>query len=50
MTCVGEGFASVEPLFMPSVYTPCPTCHGARCNEDTLRVTLRGRHVPTYSA
>ncbi|MCP6689657.1 hypothetical protein NL530_28495, partial [Klebsiella pneumoniae] len=26
-TCEGEGFVSVELLFMPSVYVPCPTCH-----------------------
>ena len=31
-TCEGEGFVSVELLFMPSVYAPCPTCHGARLN------------------
>ena len=37
-TCEGEGFVSVELLFMPSVYAPCPTCHGARYNRDTLRV------------
>ncbi|WP_416057523.1 excinuclease ABC subunit A [Stenotrophomonas maltophilia] len=37
-TCEGEGFVSVELLFMPSVYAPCPTCHGARYNEDTLKV------------
>ncbi|MBR7551079.1 excinuclease ABC subunit A, partial [Mycobacterium tuberculosis] len=30
--CEGEGFVSVELLFMPSVYAPCPTCHGARYN------------------
>ncbi|MBT1617561.1 hypothetical protein, partial [Klebsiella pneumoniae] len=32
-TCEGEGFVSVELLFMPSVYAPCPTCHGARYNR-----------------
>jgi len=37
-TCEGEGFVSVELLFMPSVYAPCPTCHGARYNEKTLEV------------
>ncbi|MGX8927797.1 hypothetical protein, partial [Enterobacter hormaechei] len=36
-TCEGDGFVSVELLFMPSVYAPCPTCHGARYNRDTLR-------------
>lgn len=38
-TCEGEGFVSVELLFMPSVYAPCPACHGARYNEATLAVT-----------
>lgn len=40
--CEGEGFVSVELLFMPSVYAPCPTCHGARYNPDTLGVRWRG--------
>ncbi|WP_295986869.1 excinuclease ABC subunit UvrA [uncultured Variovorax sp.] len=44
-TCEGEGFVSVELLFMPSVYAPCPTCHGSRLNEPTLKVTLRGRTI-----
>jgi excinuclease ABC subunit A len=37
-TCQGEGFVSVELLFLPSVYAPCPTCHGARYNAKTLEV------------
>jgi excinuclease ABC subunit A len=44
-TCEGEGFVSVELLFMPSVYAPCPTCHGARYNEDTLKVTYRKKNI-----
>jgi len=44
-TCEGEGFVSVELLFMPSVYAPCPTCHGARYNDKTLEVTWRGKHI-----
>jgi excinuclease ABC subunit A len=44
-TCEGEGFVSVELLFMPSVYAPCPTCHGARYNEATLKVAFRGRNI-----
>jgi excinuclease ABC subunit A len=44
-TCEGEGFVSVELLFMPSVYAPCPTCHGARYNEQTLKVTLRDKTI-----
>ncbi|GAB3316476.1 excinuclease ABC subunit A [Luteimonas notoginsengisoli] len=44
-TCEGEGFVSVELLFMPSVYAPCPTCHGARYNDKTLEVTWRERNI-----
>ncbi|MDQ3194920.1 MAG: excinuclease ABC subunit UvrA [Pseudomonadota bacterium] len=44
-TCEGEGFVSVELLFMPSVYAPCPTCHGARYNEATLKVTWREKNI-----
>ncbi|MGY2179315.1 excinuclease ABC subunit UvrA [Pseudomonas azotoformans] len=40
--CEGEGFVSVELLFMPSVYAPCPTCHGARYNPETLAVKWQG--------
>ena len=41
-TCEGEGFVCVELLFLPSVYAPCPTCHGARYNAKTLEITYRG--------
>lgn len=44
-TCEGEGFVSVELLFMPSVYAPCPTCHGARYNDDTLKICWNGRNI-----
>ena len=44
-TCEGEGFVSVELLFMPSVYAPCPQCHGARYNAQTLEVAWRGRSI-----
>ena len=44
-TCEGEGFVSVELLFMPSVYAPCPTCHGARYNEKTLEVLWQGKSI-----
>jgi excinuclease ABC subunit A len=44
-TCEGEGFVSVELLFMPSVYAPCPTCHGAHYNEATLQVRWNGRNI-----
>jgi excinuclease ABC subunit A len=44
-TCQGEGFVFVELLFLPSVYAPCPTCHGARYNAKTLEVTYQGKNI-----
>ncbi|HEU4670049.1 MAG TPA: excinuclease ABC subunit UvrA [Dyella sp.] len=44
-TCEGEGFVSVGLLFLPSVYAPCPTCHGSRYNDETLAVTWNGRTI-----
>ncbi|HVZ45919.1 MAG TPA: excinuclease ABC subunit UvrA [Ramlibacter sp.] len=44
-TCEGEGFVCVELLFMPSVYAPCPDCHGARYNAQTLEVRWRERSI-----
>jgi len=44
-TCEGEGFVSVELLFMPSVYAPCPTCHGARYNPQTLAILWQGLSI-----
>lgn len=44
-TCQGEGFVSVELLFLPSTYAPCPDCGGARYNPGTLQVAYRGRNI-----
>ncbi len=44
-TCQGEGFVMVELLFLPSVYSPCPTCHGARYDAKTLEITYRGKTI-----
>jgi excinuclease ABC subunit A len=44
-TCQGEGFVCVELLFLPSVYAPCPTCHGARYNANTLEVKYRDKTI-----
>lgn len=43
--CEGEGFVMVELLFLPSVYTPCPTCHGSRYNAKTLEVTYKDKNI-----
>lgn len=44
-TCSGEGFVAVELLFLPGSYGPCPVCHGARFNPETLQVTWNGLDV-----
>ena len=44
-TCQGEGFVMVELLFLPSVYSPCPTCHGSRYNAKTLEIEYRGQSI-----
>ena len=43
--CEGAGFVSVELLFLPSVYTPCPICRGRRYSEKTLEVEYRGKSI-----
>jgi len=43
--CEGEGFVMVELLFLPSVYAPCPTCHGTRYNPQTLEIVYRGKTI-----
>ncbi len=44
-TCQGEGFVSVELLFLPSTYAPCPDCGGARYNPETLEVSYRKKNI-----
>jgi excinuclease ABC subunit A len=44
-TCQGEGFVTVELLFLPGTYAPCPDCHGARYNPETLEIEYRGKNV-----
>ncbi|WP_327418268.1 excinuclease ABC subunit UvrA [Streptomyces sp. NBC_01233] len=44
-TCQGEGFVSVELLFLPSTYAPCPECAGARYNSETLEVRYAGLNI-----
>ncbi len=44
-TCQGEGFVSVELMFLPGTYAPCPTCHGARYDAETLEITYRHKSI-----
>ncbi len=44
-TCLGEGFVSVELLFLPGSYGRCPTCHGARYNAETLEIRFEGKTI-----
>ncbi len=43
--CHGEGTITTQLHFMPDVEVVCPTCKGARYNEDTLDVTYNGRNI-----
>jgi excinuclease ABC subunit A len=43
--CEGEGFVMVELLFLPSVYTPCPTCKGTRYNSKTLEINYKDKNI-----
>ena len=44
-TCQGEGFVSVELLFLPGTYAPCPTCHGGATTPETLEIDYRGKNI-----
>jgi len=43
--CEGEGSVMVELLFLPSVYTPCPACHGTRYNPKTLEIKYKDKNI-----
>ncbi|QWT23953.1 excinuclease ABC subunit UvrA [Subtercola sp. PAMC28395] len=43
--CQGEGYVSVELLFLPGSWGPCPECHGSRYNAQTLEVLWRGASI-----
>jgi len=43
--CAGEGTITTQLSFMPDVEVLCPTCKGARYNQDTLEVKYRGKNI-----
>src|SRR4051812_46286000 len=43
--CAGEGAITTQLSFMPDVEVQCPTCKGARYNQDTLEVKHRGKNI-----
>jgi excinuclease ABC subunit A len=43
--CTGEGTITTQLSFMPDVEVICPTCKGARYNQDTLEVKYQGKSI-----
>ncbi|MGH9410964.1 MAG: excinuclease ABC subunit UvrA [Vicinamibacterales bacterium] len=43
--CQGEGVITTQLYFMPDVEVTCGACKGARFNNETLEVTLRGKTI-----
>ena len=43
--CSGEGTIVTKLSFMPDVEVVCPTCKGARYNQETLEVTYNGKNI-----
>jgi excinuclease ABC subunit A len=43
--CQGEGAITTQLYFMPDVEVTCGVCKGARFNNDTLEVTIRGKTI-----
>ena len=43
--CQGEGSITTQLYFMPDVEVTCGVCKGARFNNETLEVTLRGKTI-----
>jgi excinuclease ABC subunit A len=43
--CTGEGSITTQLSFMPDVEVVCPTCKGARYNQDTLEVKYHDKSI-----
>jgi excinuclease ABC subunit A len=43
--CQGDGVIKVEMHFLPDMYVPCDTCHGARYNRETLEIFYKGKNI-----
>ena len=43
--CRGDGQIRIEMHFLPDVYVPCEVCKGRRYNNETLRVTYKGKSI-----
>ena len=43
--CSGEGTITTQLHFMPDVEVMCPTCKGARYNEETLEITYKEKTI-----
>ncbi len=43
--CAGEGTITTQLSFMPDVEVTCPTCKGARYQQETLEVKYHGKNI-----
>jgi excinuclease ABC subunit A len=43
--CSGEGTITTQLSFMPDVEVQCPSCKGARYNQDTLEVKYKDKNI-----
>ncbi len=43
--CHGDGVKKIEMHFLPDVYVPCEVCHGTRYNQETLKITYKGKNI-----
>jgi excinuclease ABC subunit A len=43
--CRGDGQIRIEMHFLPDVYVTCEVCKGRRYNNETLRVTYKGKSI-----